>query len=231
MLKMLSELGQKRFVVVAGTQTKQEAHELLNSRLAQQRIDSRKLDLIAGRNVYYGMQSVSKRTPYFFTFLREPIERFISQYSYLAKCAADPRNKTYEMACQRVVVDNKIISIREFVERQQARNLMTIALAAASSAEETADSWWQVNPQSAPQKAKWMLEQMSFIGFVEQFEDDSKYMFDQLKLNPQQRRSNVSASQTVQVDSDTMKLIQQANELDLEIYEYAQRLAKGNNSR
>lgn len=225
MLKMLSEIGPNRFVVVAETKTKKEARQLLNRQIKERNIATEQLDVIAGRNVYFGMHDISKRKPYYFTFLREPIERFISQYSYLAKCASDPTNEAFEMACQRVMVNGKTISIREFVERKQSVNLMTIALAASSSDEESPNSWWQVNPQEAPTQAKWMLEQMSFIGFLDRFERDARFVFEQLKLSPKVQRTNVSPSETIQVDPDTMRLIRQANELDLEIYDHARSLA------
>ncbi len=225
LLKMLSKIGTQRFVVVAETQTKKDALQLLNSNIEKQNIDIGQLDVIAGRNIYYGMHLPFPRPPFYFTFLRDPIERFISHYSYLAKCATDQRNPSYSMASKRIVSDGRIISIQEFVEQEKGRDILTRTLAAASSDEESGDSWWHPNPKTAADKAKWLLQQMRFIGFVDQFEADARFILDKLKLAPKLQKINVSDSRRLQVDPDTLKKIRSLNELDLEIYDFAKTIA------
>lgn len=230
LLKMLSEIGPRRFVVVAETQSKKEAWELLHANIKKQKIKIHELDIIAGRNVYHGMHLPSERAPFYFTFLRNPIERFISHYSYLAKCASDPQHPSHSMARDRVIRDGQIISIQEFVERGKGRDILTRTLAAASSAEESGDSWWHPDRNTALEKAKWLLQQMGFIGFVEQFESDAQHLFSKLRIAPDSQRINVSQSEKFQVDAETLRKIRNLNELDLETFEFAKQLKQGQRS-
>ncbi len=226
-LKMCSQLGTKRCVVVAETQTKKEALDLLQSKITEQNIVASQLDLIMGRNVYHGMHKCSPREPFYFTLLRDPIERYISQYSFHLKCVADPCHKGHQMSKERVLENGKVLSIKQFAERNQSRNILTRTLAAASSnAEAPQNSWWQVSPKVAPGQAEWMLNQMSFIGFLDQFDQDIQLICEKLKIEPQLQHVNESSSAEVEIDQETMELIRENNRLDFATYELAKKISK-----
>ncbi len=226
MLKMLAEIGKKHFVVLAEQPTKKAARDDLIEQIGSKKIEPQQLDLIMGRSVYYGLHSVSPRKPFYFTILREPFERYVSQYGYFVELVSNPKRIGHEMAKQRIVENGKMISLKEFAKRQQASEMLTRTLAAASSERETENSWWDVPYHQAFDDAISLLDKMDFIGFVDSLEKDSAQIFEKLKISPQSKRVNTSNSSKIDVDDETTELIMANIQFDLKIYQHAKNRAK-----
>ena len=221
LLKTFSQIGQRRFVVVAENDLKSEALSSLKLQMAEHKITASRLDLVMGRDTYFGIQNVSPREPYFFTFIREPIQRYLSQYRYYVDCASDPKHHAHEMAVDRLDDDGRRMSLEEYVESGRGDNFLCKVLGSIAPSRENHDWFWNVSDEEALFAAKEMIDHMSFIGFLDNIESDTKLICDQLKIKPELPTINRSFA-NITVSGTTRKMIERNNGLDIQLFEYAQ---------
>ena len=220
LLQTFSQIGRRRFAVVAENDLKSQAFDSVIQQMAEHKIAANRLDLIMGRDAYYGVQSISNREPYFFTFIREPIERFLSQYRYYTDCASDPAHHAHEMAVQRLEQDGQRLSLHEFAESGRGDNFLCKVLGSIAPSRKNHDYFWNVNEDEALPAAKEMIQEMSFIGFVDDIEQDTAFICKQLKLKPKLPKINRSFAK-LNINESTRQLIQHNNDLDIQLYEFA----------
>ena len=230
LLKTFSQIGQRRFVVVAENDLKSEALSSLKLQMAEHKITASRLDLVMGRDSYFGIQNVSPREPYFFTFIREPIQRYLSQYRYYVDCASDPKHHAHEMAVDRLDGDGRRMSLEEYVESGRGDNFLCKVLGSIAPSRQNHDWFWNVSDDEAVSAAKEMLDQMSFIGFMDSIESDATTICNRLKIKPELPTINRSLA-NITVDATTRKLIERNNELDVQLFEYAMNLRREMDSK
>ena len=179
-----------------------------------------KIQLVMGRDVLYRMHEVFNRPPFYFTILRDPIERYISQYNFYVDAAKNKSHIAHRAGRERVVDGTQIISLQEFALRGMDKNMMTRALADTLNEPGGPDQWWWVDESTQLERAKEMLMKMKFIGFVEQFTEDCGVIFKHLNITPPMKRINTS-SHEVEIGQSVIELIRQNNLDDLLLYDFS----------
>ena len=137
----------------------------------------------------------NKKDAYFITWLREPIERLVSHYYYWLKSY----NNKKSLPLHRKVVEEEW-SLEKFCFSKEMRNLYAKFLSDFS------------------------IKNLDFIGIVEYYEQDFKYLNDHvLKIkNPTLLDLNRTKKPNVQYfDADTLEKLKQFHNKDFEIYSYA----------
>ena len=225
LLKTFSRIGRRRFGVVAENDLKSQALDSLKQQMEQHNIAPKNLDLIMGRDTYFGIQQVSQRDPYFFTFMREPVDRFLSQYRYYVDCASDPEHHAHKMAVQRLNCEGRQLDLREYAESGRGDNFLCKVLGSIAPSRQNHDYFWNVNDEEALPAAKEMIQQMSFIGFMEHIVSDTNAICSELKIKPVLPTINRSFAK-IEVDDSIRKQIEHNNELDLQLFEFAKKLRR-----
>ena len=228
LLSSLATLGKKRHIVVdESPESKAAARDFLDDWMQRNSIDSERLDVIAGHDVFFEMHNVSARPACYFTVLRDPVARYISHYKHMV-----------DSACVRTVVKNNYgrdiilengrpISIAQFADRQIMTNVMTNYLAAAAHPDLTTKRWYVADPDELLALAMSAIKQMNWIGFVEDFPEDLRIICSMLQLKPASA-TNQSVTQVADdLPVEVMEKIRYNNSLDQKIYDFAKRLRDG----
>lgn len=216
MLSMLSHVGSDRCITIAETASKTQAMNIVRN----SSLNRSKVKVIMGRNVLYGMHDGFQSEPFYFTMLRNPVERYISQYNFYVDAAKNQNHRAHYAGSHRVLIDGKIMSLHEFALRGCDKNMMTRALADALYDPDSSDQWWWVDEETQLSQAKRMLSHMGFVGFVETFEADCQTMFEQINISPPLIQVNCS-DHAAECDADVLALIQQNNLDDIALYNHA----------
>ena len=123
------------------------------------------------------------------------------------------------MAVQRIGRGQDKLSLEHFVEQGQGINMMTRAIASAWLSPEEEPTWWHAPKDQCLDPAIKMLDQMSFIGLVENFRHDASQLCQLLGIRFEEERLNQSRPMDI---SDSLKAkIEKLVADDLEIYQYA----------
>lgn len=220
LLKMFSEVGRRRCVTVAENENKLAAFESVQRQMKASWIRPSRLKLIQGRNVLRGMERFAPaKQPFFFTFVREPVERFVSQFAFYEVLADTPNHPGHAMAVARIGEGHDRLSLEQFVEQCQGVNMMTRAIASAWLTPDEEPSWWHAPKSGCFAPAKQMLGQMSFIGLVEDFATHARMVCQWMGIRPKDVRLN--QSKPLDISNDLRKKIRELVVDDLEIYEFA----------
>ena len=138
------------------------------------------LDLIMGHDVFLRLHEslgIAKQ-PFYFTFLRDPRERYLSHYHYLVACAQDKSHPLYNYATDTVLQGGQVIGIQEFAQSGQLGNVMTAYLAAANHPDLATKRWQAMDGEDRVPHACDALRKMDFVGFVDSFKEDMKSICD-----------------------------------------------------
>ena len=177
-------------------------------------VGRKKYDLIMGHGVYQFRKYLPGEVKAF-TFLRNPVDRVISNYFYILD---QPGHHLYD----RIIGEG--IGLKEYLTSGVTRtvhNYITRAVSLFRLSELTAD------PQAALETALENLENdFFFIGLVEHFDLSLLLLGKNLEWPdpPYYYRENVSRyprGKHHDVDSEIIGIIQEQNQLDQKIYEYA----------
>lgn len=169
----------------------------------------------------FGLHEFLHRPYTYITFLRNPIDRVVSMYYYL--------HRTRNIQTNPLPPD---LSLKDFVQKyQRIQNGMTKYLSgvilkdqlADQSPKSTQNSPWATETDLELAK-KNLKEHFKVIGLAERF-DESLILFKKTlgwKI-PLYDKNNVSKNRqaTRDVSEDTLRLIEKANEFDIQLYEYA----------
>ena len=219
MLSMLSHVGHGSSITIAETESKSAAMEFVQASLSRSKRPEN-IRLVMGRNVLYRMHEIFDRPPFYFTILRDPIKRYVSQYNFYVDAAQNKNHIAHCAGRDRVVDGTRIISLKEFAQRGMDKNMMTRALADALNEPGGTDHWWWVDESTQLERAKEMVFKMSFIGFVERLHEDCAIIFRHLNIAPPIKRINTS-SHKVEIDQSVVELIRQNNIDDMMLYDFS----------
>jgi hypothetical protein len=228
-IRTLQRVGYFRYIRApichAATHGKSEVVDAVRAAMERKCVDASGVDVIFGHSVFYGLDEVSKRPAFYFTFLRDPLRRYVSQYRHLVDCAFDKSSDIHAGARKLLVENGRAISFKTFAERGYAPNDMTRRLAAANHPDRMIGSYVNMADGELVELAIDCLQKMSFVGLVEDFDNDLAVIADRLHLSPLRRRLNQShAPAPVLEDSGLLQRIQETNRLDLQIYKAARKL-------
>ena len=174
-----------------------------------------KIRLLMG-HMYFGLHEFISYPSTYITMLRNPIEKVISYYYFVSKLKTHP---DYEL------IKSQNISLKEYctMNKPNMCNAQTRFLAG--------ENFIQVNNESKilEQAKKNLQEYFSIVGITERFDETLILMKEKLgwSSNPYYYRrntnKNVSYSQ-LNIKEDTLVTIRKYNQLDLELYKYANEL-------
>jgi len=188
---------------------------------------------------HYSYQSLIEHFPNatFLTFLRDPIERCISQYynwhdenriakSWLKRAESDTQAKDAVSQTQNMTLEEFITSDNYFIS-DSAQNMMTRYLANKCEWEKTTDYY----SKSLIEEAKHnLVHQFDFFGITEEFEKSKLMLAITLGIRPWKNTealmTNVNPTkgairQKYNVTETQRKLLKSYNRMDSELYEFA----------
>ena len=173
------------------------------------------IQLLMG-HMYFGLHEFLPSPSTYITMLRNPVEKVISYYYFVSKLTTHP---DYEL------IKSQNISLKSYcaMGRVNMSNTQTRFLAG--------ENFSGVNDESEmlEQAKKNLDEHFSLVGITEKFDETLILMKQKLgwKSNPYYYRRNTnrgSAYKQAEVSEDTLATIRQYNQLDLELYDYANEL-------
>ena len=181
----------------------------------------RKVKVIIGHSVYYGIHRYFQRPARYITFLRDPVDRVISNYNYF--------------------MEHYDFFVRDNAKGQFPQNKDNLSF----------DQWWQVfqgnlqvgvvlnymaenkpgwhdelelNEKHLTQ-AKQILNQFYFVGTTENFSEDALFLYHELGIRRfLKKRQNTSHQEHIQPNERITQLILQKSALDVELYSHARQL-------
>lgn len=171
-------------------------------------------DVISG-HIPFGIHKYLEREVTYFTFLRDPVERIISDYFYVLREKEHHHNE--------LIIKNKM-SLAEYVEMSDKGNGQVAALAGCLSNKNL--------DKTTLHKAKENLNnKMFFVGLTEEFDASILILKNLLGwlIEPYYIKKNVTKFRPQKPDfnKETIKLIKEKNQLDIDLYEYAKQIFKG----
>jgi hypothetical protein len=162
---------------------------------------------------------------YSFTFLRNPIERVLSYYTF---CLQTPLNSYTDKYPQFRLIHE--MSINEFVSSMNSHlsinidNLQTWILA-CDYFNETRNNLKAMSGNEILEMAKENLKKFSYIGFKESFQTDFHNILTDLNLPTPENNNVINKSESpITVESlspDTLERLKSRVSIDFELYEYA----------
>lgn len=182
-----------------------------------------------------------KRRYFYITFLRNPIHRFVSEFRHVrrgatwknAKLLCQGRHATKEEVPFCYETDTwENVTLDEFMacESNLAINRQTRMLADLSLVGCYNKSMMKPEERNKAMllSAKNNLKRMAFFGLTE-YQEISQYLFEEtfnLKFGVrfEQHNQTISDLALQDIDSETLKRIEELNSLDVQLYEYAKEL-------
>lgn len=199
-----------------------EIYELDSQEFVQAQEDFKQLDpakkaeiTILMGHMYFGLHEFIDFPATYITMLRNPIERVISYYHFVKKLTS---HEDYEL------IKTKNISLQQYCQmgRQNMCNGQTRFLSGAGAS--------AIGDRPMLAMAKQNLQQnFAVVGIQERF--DESLLLLQKKLGwhraPYYYRRNTNRTNSysrLEISSETLSVIKKHNELDLELYEYANQI-------
>lgn len=223
LLRSLSRMRKRRLMIVSTfPQSKRAAKEGLNQQLTNRRMSIDDLDLIFGHDVFYGIHEQTSRPVQYATVMRDPVQRWISQYRYIVDCSQDKKSPIHDFAHSKVVNKGQILSMDDCVQKGYWTNMMTNYLAAALDPNLDSARWEIQSDDQLLEMATTFVDQMDFIGFVDSIVEDEATIAGWFGLKPKLKVVNSSKTKVVDEISDqTLEAIEQINSIDQVVYDRA----------
>jgi len=172
---------------------------------------------IYGHIAYYGIHEHFNKNHRYFTFLREPVARFISLYNYMLTIRVTPE-RLRQSGIQDE--DGRVRSLDEWIKEVNLVSYsMTGFLAQICNAEDLLQLGYTPSPQDLI-KVKKMLESFYFVGLTEN-DDDMQFVYNRLGVNFYKPDKNVLRIKSSYILPSNMEA---ARELILSKYPYEQEL-------
>jgi hypothetical protein len=166
----------------------------------------RNIKLFKGHLHTYKPESVlhSRQSYLYFTFLRDPIERSISYYTY---CKKTPINKFYKE------INDENLSLIDFFNRHGAKHIDIFnGQAKLIAAQEKSENLLK-NAVNA------IKDKYFFIGFTEYYAESVCLLNSKLKIDfSSYNHSNASGSKTSNYTSEELEYLRKKNAIDIELY-------------
>ena len=223
MLKSLGRVGKRRLIIISKfPQSKRAAQTGLNQLLADRRLTIDDPDMIFGHDVFHGIHQNSTRPVHYATIMRDPVERWISQYRYMVDCSQNTSSPIHEYSRNAVVEGDQILTMTQCADRGLWINMMTNYLAAAFDTNLESARWGIQSQERLREMALAFVDRMSFIGFVDSMKETEATIAKWLGLRPKLKVVNSSKTKIVeQPNAETLGLIRKINLLDQAIYDHA----------
>ncbi|MBW8011346.1 MAG: sulfotransferase family protein [Chloroflexi bacterium] len=173
------------------------------------------LKLIRG-HFQYGLHKHISQTASYFTLLRDPIERVISQYYYVKR---DRDHLLHDK------VENGKMGLDEYIESgitPEVNNGQTRLI----SGEDHLYAYGKCTPELLDLAKKNIQSHFSIVGLLERFEESLillKLHYGWKKLYYVVRNVSQNRLPRSEISKDTIALIKKYNQLDIELYHYAKR--------
>jgi hypothetical protein len=191
---------------------------------------------------YYSLQSLLQKDLIYMTFLRNPLERVLSHYYYAQR---EPNYYIQPQVNEHYETLQKFIeapSMRMIVSNHQVRSLIldediseitknTSQFNTYADLESEIDRRMRnLSEDNMLQIAKQRLEKFAFIGLVERFDDSLDMLTYRFNWNHVSQYSNrnvtVNRPKQEEIPSDILKKLRQLNQLDYELYDFAETIFK-----
>lgn len=193
--------------------------EALISGMAPSRLD--KIKVIYGHNVYYAIHELFNKPAHYFTVLRHPIGRAISNYNYFLAnygfLLAGDKEKRFPR-------DSRELTFNRWLEVYPKNLQVRAVLNYRADDMPGSKSKLGLNEKHL-EDAKWILDQFYFVSFTEVFDEDSLFLYSKLKINRfLKARQNVSGRSRVDVNDQIVEAIQSSSALDMKLYGYGREI-------
>ncbi len=165
----------------------------------------------------YDPPTIYSRHVRVFTFLRDPIQRLISEYLFLKKW---PNNHLYNFINNNNISFSRYISSTERKLIFRGKNFMTRMLSGENFDVETF-------PEKALQAAKHNIaSQFEFVGIQERFNESLLLLKQHLGLQSiiYEKKNALRPEVKKEISEDDIALAQEKNQADIELYNYASTL-------
>ena len=163
-----------------------------------------------------------------FTFLRDPVERILSLYGFCR--VQDPE----EFPIYRAAADHDLEGFLRAAEhddlvRAYVWNSQVWCLAAGPGYVETVTA--ETRPEEMLEQALKNIEQLSFVGFTETFDEDARRIMQALNMNAGQgvRKDNVTRDKIALagLPDSTIQLLEELTQWDRKLYDIVRRNRSG----
>ena len=170
-----------------------------------------KIKIVSG-HLSFGLHEVLTQPCTYITFLRDPVDRAISMYYYCKR-----RNESLED-----------VTLEDFIQTPGRTNTMTKYISGERLKLQLTDPSkidnYQCSSETLNLAKRNLRERFEVIGFLERFDESLLLLKKQLgwKL-PLYNKHNVSKTRLYreEVSEKTIRLIENCNKLDIQLYEYA----------
>lgn len=185
--------------------------------------DIRKDYKVVSGHVPFGLHRFTSKQVKYITFLRDPIDRAVSFYYFVQQDGENPetRNPLCEYAKSR--------TLKEFYESKQFQNYQTRFLSGFLGTK-------FYNVFSTPVLKKWVLKKALYnlehhyacFGLLEEREKSlqlfqEKFQWSDSKEVPHMKKTR-NRPRVKEIDVETLTTLQAANDLDLQLYQFAKQL-------
>ena len=177
-----------------------------------------KIEMLRG-HFAFGLKQQLPATAAYFTILREPVDRVVSYYHFICR---SPRHYCYQQVTQGQM------SLEQFVTSQidtLADNGQTRLLANLSSGHEI--PFGQCTTGLLAQAKENLQTQMQVVGLTERF-DETLFLlraaFGWQKIRYSRQNVSTERKPATTLQPATRKAIQECNQLDIELYRFAETL-------
>lgn len=176
-----------------------------------------RLELIKGHCGYGLHDSVSSPVRYF-TMLRDPVKRVVSEYYYIRRNSKPSFHK---------LLNEQKIGLGDYVERNIGTDnlhlrFLTFRELESAPAGPAKEEWLEV-------ACKRLKEDFAFVGIVEKFDESMLLLQQSLNLKSvNYLKSNARPGGGVKEDSSILALIEKQERLDIKLYNFAQKLFEEN---
>lgn len=183
--------------------------------LPQKRKDQ--VRFVSGHSVYYGIHGHFQKRPRYFTFLRDPVKRTISNFNYFMQnydVFVEEDNELFPQNRDELTFDRWWDC---FQHNMQAGVVLNYR-------HDDRPGW---DPElrldeSHLEEAKRILDDFYFVGLTETFQEDSMFLYGKLGITSFfKERQNVMSRSFLTVTDDVKKRIAKDAALDIELYEHA----------
>lgn len=176
-----------------------------------------KYKFIGGHFTYSDYLDYIDQDRYTITFLRNPVDRFISQYFFF-------KNNYEDLNKEPTVANTKKFNLEEYIEYYRKIERYGVVF--------NRQLWYFVGPQKyklseaeAMEIAKENLSKMNFVGIVEELADSVDLLcYDcNWPLVENMPLLNVTSNKPTndEIDKKTLEVIKELNDLDFQLYDYA----------
>lgn len=212
------------------------------SQFAETILAQQQAKMIAG-HIGFGFHRLLSRPCNYITMLREPLERTCSEYNYYHEHYRNANNLipipdlnielpaiSWEDFCQKVSPNlmTRYLSGIEFEYQLKMNSYLGFSLAKILNRDNSLQEYFEYPPQKMLEKAKKNLKNNYLIfGLTEKFEDSLKLFESQLSWQDIKYNALNKSNKPTSLESFTEQQINYArksNELDIELYQYAQNL-------